>query len=180
MAVIDDTTQELAEALGLASRRVGQGLRPYTDGTASPGGLRYGPYTPDQVDEYVEDFLTAAVGVGYTTTLPPGTAAVESGDTVLVQGHAGAAVVAGGVLTSVTLPATSTVVSNGTATLNVVDAAAGTSTGTAAVAAGALSSITLVGTNAIVSDSQVLPEAGGGTITLAITDGVITATYTAG
>lgn len=177
MTIANVTLDDLRDAY-TAVAKAEVALRDYNQGTNAPS-KQLGRFPVDEVDDLIKDAIDALVGAGGTPDIPPGSALVESGDTVPVQGVSGTAVVAGGALTGVTLPGTSTVVSDGDTSLTVEDAASGTSTGTVTVSAGALSSITLAGTDAIVSDSQVLPEAGGGTITLAIVDGVITATYTA-
>lgn len=177
MTIASATLDDLRDAY-TAVAKTEVALRDYNQGTNKPS-TQLGRFTVDEVDDLVQDAIDALVAAGGSPTVPPGSALVESGDTVPVQGVSGTAVVSSGALTGVNLPSTSTVVSNGDGSLTVKDAASGTSTGTATVTAGALTSITLAGTDAIVSDSQVLPAAGGGTITLAIADGVITATYTA-
>lgn len=84
--------------------------------------------------------------------------------------------VSNGSLTDQTLPATVALLADAN-TLAVKDAAGKTATATAAVAAG-VPTATLPGTNAIVADKQTIAVTGG-TVTLAVSNGALTATYTA-
>lgn len=78
---------------------------------------------------------------------------------------------------SAILPEDTAAVKDGAAS-EVVDGAGKSAQAVANVADGVLINETLVSTVALVQDKQVLPV-NGGTITLAIADGAITATYTA-
>lgn len=109
------------------------------------------------------------------------TAALQSGVTVPVQNsigqniQPGTVTVTNNLVASVKLPANYTAFGDGIAH-KVTDGAGKTAQATAKVSGGVLQDQTLVGTVALVSDGQVL-TVNGGTVTLAIANGVITATY---
>lgn len=84
--------------------------------------------------------------------------------------------VANGSLTNETLAATAALLLN-SSTLAVKDGAGKSANAAVAVAAGA-PTVTLPGTNAIVADQQTIAVTGG-TVTLAVSNGALTATYTA-
>lgn len=108
-------------------------------------------------------------------------AALQSGATVPVQNSAGLNIQPGTVtvtnnlVASVKLPANYTAFGDGIAH-KVTDGAGKTAQATAKVSNGSLTDQTLPGTVALVSDGQVLTVTGG-TVTLAIANGAITATY---
>lgn len=84
--------------------------------------------------------------------------------------------VANGSLTNETLAATAALLLN-SSTLAVKDGAGKSASAAVTVAAGA-PTVTLPGTNAIVADKQTIAVTGG-TVTLAVSNGALTATYTA-
>lgn len=111
------------------------------------------------------------------------TAALQSGATVPVQNSAGLNIqpgtvtVANNLVSAVKLPANYTAFGDGIAH-KVTDGAGKTAQATAKVSSGSLTDQVLPGTVALVADKQVL-TVNGGTVTLAIANGVITATYAA-
>lgn len=125
---------------------------------------------------------TVTVGSGNTVTsakLPSNYTAFADGRPHPVSDLAGVkstatAKVSNGDCTDQTLPATAALLLN-SSTLSVKDGAGKSANAAVAVAAGA-PTVTLPGTNAIVADTQVL-TVDGGTVTLAIANGAITATY---
>lgn len=125
---------------------------------------------------------TVTVGSSNTVTaakLPSNYTAFADGRAHPVSDLAGVkstvtAKVSNGDCTDQTLPATAALLLN-SSTLAVKDGAGKSANAAVAVAAGA-PTVTLPGTNAIVADKQVL-TVDGGTVTLAIANGAITATY---
>lgn len=109
------------------------------------------------------------------------TAALQTGVTVPVQNsigqniQPGTVTVTNNLVASVKLPANYTAFGDGIAH-KVTDGAGKTAQATAKVSGGVLTDQTLPGTVALVADAQVLPVTGG-TVTLAIANGAITATY---
>lgn len=113
--------------------------------------------------------------------LPATTTAFKNGVSHTIVDRAGnsaqaVANVANGSLTNETLAATAALLLN-SSTLAVKDGAGKSADAAVAVAAGA-PTVTLPGTNAIVADEQTI-AVDGGTVTLSVADGVLTATYTA-
>jgi len=109
------------------------------------------------------------------------TAALQSGATVPVQNsigqniQPGTVTVTNNLVASVKLPANYTAFGDGIAH-KVTDGAGKTAQATAKVSGGVLTDQVLPGTVALVTDKQVL-TVDGGTVTLAIANGAITATY---
>lgn len=153
----------------------------YLDSTAA---LQSGATVPVQNSaglNIANGTVTVANNLVTAAKLPATTTAFTNGVSHTIVDAAGksaqaVANVANGSLTNETLVATAALLLNA-GTLSVKDAAGKAATATAAVAAG-VPTATLPGTNAIVADAQTIAVTGG-TVTLTVTNGVLTAAYTA-
>lgn len=153
----------------------------YLDSTAA---LQTGATVP------VQNSAGLSIGAGTVTVtnnlvtaakLPATITAFADGKTHAVTDIPGQSVdvpvkVSNGNYVSQVLPATAALLLNST-TLAVKDGAGKSASAAVAVAAG-VPTVTLPGTNAIVTDAQTI-EVDGGTVTLSVASGALTATYTA-
>ena len=137
----------------------------------------------DNLTADLATLATAASGVG----IPVGGAVLTDGTKINTYAADGTTLMMGSTLLSVKNGAltgirmggdTISILINGK-TQSVKDAAGVAADATIAVKGNVTQSLTLPATNAIVADKQVLTAADGGTITLAIAAGKITATYVA-
>lgn len=162
------------------SRLISAAFSSLTNGISSDGNplnvttARGGSTVTGRVRLYVSNNIL-------TSAYLDATAALQTGVTVPVQNsigqniQPGTVTVTNNLVASVKLPANYTAFGDGIAH-KVTDGAGKTAQATAKVSGGVLTDQTLPGTVALVADAQVLPVTGG-TVTLAIANGAITATY---